>query len=102
MVAHVSACSVALESAGAALMQRQSLPTVGKHLVTAGLELAELSPLMGALSSSSSSLSGITDGPDAAQRCMYASEQMVRAGSNLLPVDQSKAKPVGKSWLKSG
>ena len=92
----MDACSVALEAAGKALLQRQSLQTVGKYLVTAGEALAILSKLFGELSEEHSV------SKDAGQRCGYASEQMILAGSNLLPADQSKPKPAGKSWLKGG
>lgn len=94
MVGRVDRCSVALESAGEALMKRQSVPTVGKLLLAAGEELTGLSTLL-------SELSVESVGKDAAQRCSYAAEQMILAGNNLLPA-ANKPKPTGKSWLKGG
>lgn len=101
MVARVESCSLSLESAGAALMQRQSLQVVGKHLIAAGQELAILSKLYAALSDQQQAS---VSAKDAAQRCLFASEQMILAGTNLLPVDEvSKPKLAsGKSWLKGG
>jgi hypothetical protein len=100
MVARVEACSVSLEAAGAALMQRQPLQAVGRHLVSAGDELLVVSKLLGALSPSDQQQQ--QESKDAAQRCQYASEQMILAGTSLLPAEMSKSKTTDKSWLKGG
>jgi len=94
-VGRVEGCSNALESAGEALMKRQSVPAIGKLLLAAGNELADLSKLLGDLSDEQV-------GKDSAQRCNYAADRMSLAANRLLPDDGSKPKPAGKSWLKGG
>lgn len=95
----VDGCGTALESAGEALMKRQSAPAIGQLLRVAGDELRALSTLLANLSP------GETVAQDAAQRCRYAAERMLLAGTNLLPPDENgsnKPKATGKSWLKGG
>jgi len=100
MVARVHACSTALESAGEALMKRQSVPAIGTLLRVAGEELRQLSPLLAQLSSSAED----NNNNAAAQRCNYAAERMVAAGTSLLPASGSSNQPkaMGKSWIKGG
>ena len=95
MVGRVQGCGTALESAGEALMKRQSVPAIGKLLLVAAEELQQLSILIGQLSE-------IDEGKTAAQRCNYAADRMSLAGNSLLPTDSSTTKVSGKSWLKGG
>ena len=96
MVGHVQECGTALESAGEALMKRQSVPSIGKLLLVAADELQQLSKLIGQLSENDEAA-----GKGAAQRCNYAADRMSLAGNSLLP-DTNTAKATGKSWLKGG
>jgi hypothetical protein len=92
-VEHVQACSVALEAAGAGIMRRQPLASIGASIVTAGTSLQPLSILMTALDPDKQ------ESKDAGQRMLVASEKMMEAGNELRGV---KAKPSGKSWMKGG
>jgi hypothetical protein len=106
MIGPVANSSVSLEAAGAALMRKQSLVSVGRHLVATGQELQLLSEALLALAGQDSEGDQQTL---MAQRCQYASEQMLQAGKALLPKDvlqemglwSPPSATVGKSWLKS-
>ena len=80
-----------LEAAGAAVMQRASLPTIGRHLVEAATALSTLATLLPILHESAA-LAG--------QRLEFCATQMTVAGNELQGV--TPAKPTGKSWLKGG
>lgn len=81
-----------LETAGASIMQRESVEVVGKHLISCGDALELLSMRVGALDPESE------EGKLSSQRMKYASEQMIVAGKEL--TGEAKEKPKGKSWLK--
>jgi hypothetical protein len=102
MVQHMQGCSAALETSGAALMQRKPLPVFGKQLILAGQELAVLSPLIQSLPNKDGGSSAIAIAKEAGQRCQYASAQMILAGTNLCPsAAEANAVPtIGKGWLK--
>lgn len=92
-VEHIQSCSVALEAAGAGIMMRQPLVSIGGSIAAAGADLEKLSPLFAALDS------GKMESKDAGQRLAFAAEKMIEAGNALKGV---VAKPSGKSWLKGG
>jgi hypothetical protein len=107
MIGPVANSSLSLEAAGAALMRKQSLVSVGRHLVTTSRELQLLSEALSALADQDSDPA---QQAIMAQRCQYASEQMLLAGKTLLPKavlqemglwSPPSATTVGKSWLKS-
>jgi hypothetical protein len=106
MIGPVANSSLSLEAAGAALMRKQSLVSVGRHLVATGQELQLLSEALLALAVQDSEHDQQTI---MAQRCQYASEQMLQAGKALLPkavlqemgLWSPPSATVGKSWLKS-
>ena len=90
-------CGVALEAAGAAMLQQQPAATtvqnIGKQLVSAGESLGQLSKILVDLPA---------EGSNAAlssQRLKFAGEKMIQAGNNLQGI-KSQAK--GKGWLKGG
>lgn len=92
MIAPTKQASLFLEEAGASIMQRESPAEVGKHLVSCGEALEVLSARVGALDPESG------DGKMSAQRMLYASQQMVLAGRELM--GEKKEKPKGKAWIK--
>jgi hypothetical protein len=107
MIGPVASSSLSLEAAGAALMRKQSLVAVGRHLVATSQELQLLSDALSALADQDSDPA---QQAIMAQRCQYASEQMLQAGKTLLPKavlqemglwSPPSATTVGKSWLKS-
>ena len=81
----------ALEAAGAAILQRASISTIGIHLETAADQLALLATLIPQLDASAS-LAG--------QRMAACAEKMTLAGQELQGI-QPEA-PKGKSWIKGG
>jgi hypothetical protein len=100
MIPHLQCCSTALETSGAALLQRQPLSVFGKNLISAGQEMASLASLLQLLPDNDSA---VRIGNEAAQRCQYAATQMTLAGTNLCPSELTINTPAsGKSWLKGG
>ena len=101
MIPHLKRCSTALETSGAALLQRQPLSIFGKNLIAAGQEMESLASLIPTLPNQGIA---ITIGNEAAQRCQYAAAQMILAGTNLCPSEVTSNTPTGegKSWLKGG
>lgn len=87
----MQACSVALEAAGAGIMLRKPVGSIGSSITAAGADLQQLSTLIAALDSDK------TESKDAGQRLAFAAEKMIEAGNALQGVMQ---KPSGKSWLK--
>jgi hypothetical protein len=104
MVSHMKRCSTAFESAGVSLLQRQPLSAFGMHLISAGEEIGSLVPLIQSLPDENDGATSITTiANEAAQRCQYASKQMILAGTNLYPASlTSNSQASGKSWLKGG
>ena len=101
MIPHLKCCSTALETSGAALLQRQPLSFFGKHLISAGQEMASIASLLQTLPHLNDNAVNI--GNEAAQRCQYAAQQMILAGTNLCPSEVTSNTDVsGKSWLKGG
>lgn len=102
MVIYLSSTGRLLEAAGAALLQRQPLSVLGRNLVAAGNELAILSGLYKTLASSKGQQQTTNlVVQDAAQRCLYASQQMIDAGTRLLPMDErpkTMTSSMGKQW----
>lgn len=92
---HVDACSVALEAAGAGILQKKPIGTIGASIVAAGKDLQQLSTLITALNADK----GEAEAKEAGQRCTVAAEKMIEAGNALQGV---APKPSGKSWLKGG
>jgi hypothetical protein len=92
-VEHVEACSVALEAAGAGILQRKPLGTIGSSIAAAGADLQLLSTLITALDADKA------EAKEAGQRLTFAAEKMIEAGNALQGV---APKPSGKSWLKGG
>jgi hypothetical protein len=90
---HVDACSVALEAAGAGILLRKPLATIGVSIAAAGADLQQLSSIFTALDS------GKMEAKEAGQRLTFAAEKMIEAGNALQGV---APKPSGKSWLKGG
>ena len=86
---------LALEAAGAAILQRASVPTVGQHLVDAAAALDALAALVPALVEKDDDNANL-----AGQRLAFCAERMKVAGQELQGV--VPAKPKGKSWLKGG
>ena len=82
-----------MESAGAAIMQRSGIESVGERLSEAGKDAEALSNLLQSLKESDESKL-------CSQRMQYASEKMIEAGQNLQGISPEPAK--GKSWLKGG
>ena len=82
-----------LEEAGAAIMRRESVDVVGKHLISCGEGLQALAMIVEGLDPSSSG-----EGKLSSQRMVYASQQMILAGKELR--GEKKEKTVGKSWIK--
>ena len=100
MIPHLNACSTALEMSGAALLQRQPLSMLGKNLIATGQEMASIASSLQTLPNHDNAAS---IGKEAAQRCQYASSQMILAGTNLCPSEVTSNTPTtGKSWLKGG
>ncbi|KAL9178637.1 hypothetical protein ACHAXT_001975 [Thalassiosira profunda] len=92
MIVPLRQAAVSLEKAGAAIMQRESVGAVGRHLITCGESLELLSARVGMLDPSNG------DAALSSQRMMYASEQMILAGKEL--TGEKKETPKRKSWLK--
>lgn len=92
MIEPVHTCSTALEAAGAAIMQRQSVNIIGQQLDLAGTSLATLADLLPRLGDEN-------DASQSGQRMLFASQKMTEAGQQLQGI---KAPPTGKSWLKGG
>jgi hypothetical protein len=92
-VVHFEACSVALEAAGAGILLRKPLATIGLSIAAAGADLEQLSFLITALDADK------VEAKDAGQRVTVAAEKMIEAGNALQGV---APKPSKKSWLKGG
>ena len=93
MIPSMKVASLALEEAGASIMQKSSVAIVGKHFIRAGEALEVLSTKVTKLDPDSEV--GILSG----QRMLYASEQMILAGKELSG-GEKKGKPKGKAWIK--
>ena len=93
MIPPIKVASLALEEAGASIMQKSSPAIVGKHFIQAGEALELLSTKLKKLNPDSEV--GILSG----QRMLYASEQMILAGKELSG-GEKKEKPKGKAWIK--
>jgi len=103
---------VALEAAGAAVMQHGSgayLHIVGERFVACGESLRSISelilelpvlPIKFKLRPAESDGNALELTKLCSQRMQYSARKMIEAGNNLLGVE--KEKPTGKSWLKSG
>ena len=89
----VQDCSDALEAAGAAILKRESIPSIGAHLVQAGAALNDLSPLVVALAPDR------REAQESSQRLQFAADKMNQAGNELQGI---QPKATGKSWLKGG
>ena len=99
MMDPVQQLSLALESSGAGILQRQSIADIGAEFVKAGNAMAALSPLLKDLGESSLSAPP-PQAKEAASRMAFASEKMIQAGNELQGI---KPQPKGgKSWLKGG
>lgn len=92
LIAPATRAGTCLEEAGASLQQAEGVAAVGQRLVTGGEALAGLAGGVGALDPENS------EGTLAAQRMLYASQQMIVAGRELS--GEKKETPKGKSWLK--
>lgn len=77
---------VALEAAGAGIMQRLPLPQIGEKLVECGENFELLSQRLQPIAEACSG------------RMVFAAEKTIEAGKNLAGVE--KEKPKGKAWLK--
>jgi hypothetical protein len=92
MVLPMKQASMWLEEAGAAILRKESMDVVGKHLISCGEALLLLSMSIEGLDSSSN------DGKISSQM-VYASRKIILAG-NELRGGEKKEKPKGKSWIK--
>jgi hypothetical protein len=90
---HAQACSVSLEAAGAGILQREPLPSIGEKLVQAGTSVQSLSELIGVL------VPERQEAKDAGQRMAVAASKMIEAGNGLQGI---MPKATGKSFLKGG
>lgn len=77
---------VALEAAGAGIMQRLSLAEIGGKLVECGENFESLSHRL------------LSIAPEASGRMVFGAEKMKEAGNNLAGTKKEKLK--GKTWLK--
>ena len=77
---------VALEAAGAGIMQRLPLAEIGTKLVECGENFELLSQRLESIA------------PACSGRMVVGAEKMKEAGNNLVGV--KKEKPKGKAWLK--
>lgn len=93
MISPMKASSIFLEDAGAAILTKESVDVIGQHLISCGEALLSLSATIGVLDETNK------DCTTSAQRMVYASEQMILAGNELLG-GEKKEKPKGKSWIK--
>jgi hypothetical protein len=86
----------ALEAAGRSIMQGATVPQIGEHFVAAGVELEQISKLVGVLVPTSETC------VLAAQRMNYGAEKMKDAGYELTGKrPEVDSVPKGKSWIKS-
>ena len=92
MITPTKMASISLEEAGASIMQKEQPATVGEHLITCGESLKLLSVMVTAIDPESE------EGTLSGQRMLYASEQMILAGKELM--GEKKEKPKGKAWIK--
>jgi hypothetical protein len=86
-------CGDALERAGAAILQRQTIGQVGSELVQASLAMAQVATMFAQIDNNQA------DVQLASQRLTFAADKMKEAGESLQGI-----KPVvkGKAWLKGG
>jgi hypothetical protein len=91
---YVDRCCVALEAAGAAIMRRDSVGSIGGHLVTAGESLHLLSSTMFPSSLNVANIN--SHEASAKERLDFSSEQMILAGNEL---QGNRVLSQGKSWL---
>lgn len=96
MVSTMQLAGSSLESAGAGILMRQPLGTIGGHLVECGNQFQIIATCIQQLSPSSN------NGQVSSQRMAYAAEQMILAGQELQPKnnEETKSKSKGKGWLK--
>ena len=92
-VQHVKSGGAALEEAGAKIMRRDAIPSIGQSFVQAGTEFEALSASILALAP------GKKEAQDSSQRMSVASSKMIEAGNGLQGI---MPKATGKSWLKGG
>ena len=104
--AYLKKSSIALEAAGAGIMQRLPVTQIGERIHESGEELVQLSY---SISSISGLLEDSTENEDVqscntlklcSEKILNAGEKMKIAGNNLSGVQVDK--PKGKSWLKGG
>lgn len=93
MLGPMKSSSIFLEDAGAAILTKESDDVIGQHLISCGEALLSLSTTIVVLDESNK------DCTTSAQRMVYASEQMILAGKELIG-GEKKEKPKGKSWIK--
>jgi len=88
----------ALESTGAAILQRQPVNDIGSKLAESGKSISELSKAL--LNLSEKAKDGASLMQQSSQRIAFAGIKMTEAGDMLCGTP--KEKPKGKSWLKGG
>jgi hypothetical protein len=99
MVGPLAAASQALEAAGAGILQKQSLASVGEWLVDAAIQLERLGNCIDDLASSiTANIEPDPSGTLSSQRMLFAAQRMKEAGIELQ--GKPKPKPQGKAWLK--
>lgn len=94
---HVDACSIALEAAGAGILQKKPIATIGMSIASAGAHLQQLSTLITALVNADADKQ--EEAKESGQRCTFAAEKMIEAGNALQGIAPA---PSAKSWLKGG
>lgn len=102
----ISKSQTSLEAAGASIMKREALVTIGEHVVEASLALDDFSSVLGDFAQLRNSMEAITEPEEcmkvASQRIQYASIKMKEAGENLTNATAEKKKIKGKGWIKGG
>ena len=93
-VKHIGESHVALEAAGAGIMQRSALSEIGGNLITCGDTLELLSGVIRDMAPH------VKEAEISSQRMAFGAECMKVAGNNL--VGTKPEKPKGKAWLKGG
>ncbi|GKY96462.1 hypothetical protein MPSEU_000605700 [Mayamaea pseudoterrestris] len=88
----VQSTSTALEAAGACIMQKDPLATVGANLAVGGKNLTLLSTVIKKIDSANA------NAELSSQRMVFAADQMILAGNELQGIQPMK--PKGKGWLK--
>jgi hypothetical protein len=101
MIGPTAAASVALEAAGATILQRLPIKDVGIQLVNAAEQFDALADRIEQLSSAATASVSLDDDPAivSCQRMKYCAERMKLAGQELQGGPKETLK-TGKSWLK--